>query len=611
MIWNSIFLMTIIDLIIIVMCFYSFYTFTQYYKLLKKLRLQNSVLYIILGLTSIGIFYSIDLYTMYVMPLFTSREQAMKAMMDLHLNASWVTTLFGLGFTVVGLCSLVSKLLPETYNNLRDLQVSEAQIRQFNFQLGTAIKERTLELETTNNKLATEIEQRKVIEQKLQHDALHDNLTKLPNRSFLMTEINESLQKSKTDQDYQFVVLFIDIDRFKVINDSLGHHAGDTILVEISQRICQTIDNLGRVFRLTGDEFVVLLKNINSSQKVLQITNKIIEQIQLPIYINNLDFFTTVSIGIVFGRQPYCYDYEEGIEILRDADNAMYKAKEKGRNRYCVFDQTMHKEALKTLLIQTDLKKALIKEEFILYYQPIISLSTQELIGFEALVRWNHPQEGLIPPIEFISLAEETGLIIDLGNWVFLEACRQAQVWKKQYEKAASLKISINLSGHQINEVNLVENIDRICNLTQLDPKFIRMEITENILIKNHQIINDLFQQIKERKIQICIDDFGTGYSSLSYLHNFELDILKIDKSFIQRNLNELKTIKILKTIIDVAYNFGMDVVAEGIETEQQSKILQDLGCKLGQGYFFGHPLNAKIFEKTWFETEQASLINY
>ena len=611
MIWNSIFLMTIIDLIIIVMCFYSFYTFTQYYKLLKKLRLQNSVLYIILGLTSIGIFYSIDLYTMYVMPLFTSREQAMKAMMDLHLNASWVTTLFGLGFTVVGLCSLVSKLLTETYNNLRDLQVSEAQIRQFNFQLGTAIKERTLELETTNNKLATEIEQRKVIEQKLQHDALHDNLTKLPNRSFLMTEINESLQKSKTDQDYQFVVLFIDIDRFKVINDSLGHHAGDTILVEISQRICQTIDNLGRVFRLTGDEFVVLLKNINSSQKVLQITNKIIEQIQLPIYINNLDFFTTVSIGIVFGRQPYCYDYEEGIEILRDADNAMYKAKEKGRNRYCVFDQTMHKEALKTLLIQTDLKKALIKEEFILYYQPIISLSTQELIGFEALVRWNHPQEGLIPPIEFISLAEETGLIIDLGNWVFLEACRQAQVWKKQYEKAASLKISINLSGHQINEVNLVENIDRICNLTQLDPKFIRMEITENILIKNHQIINDLFQQIKERKIQICIDDFGTGYSSLSYLHNFELDILKIDKSFIQRNLNELKTIKILKTIIDVAYNFGMDVVAEGIETEQQSKILQDLGCKLGQGYFFGHPLNAKIFEKTWFETEQASLINY
>ncbi len=611
MIWNSIFVMTIIDLIIIVMCFYSFYTFTQYYKLLKKLRWQNSVLYIILGLTSIGIFYSIDLYTMYVMPLFTSREQAMKAMMDLHLNASWVTTLFGLGFTVVGLCSLVSKLLPETYNNLRDLQVSEAQIRQFNFQLGTAIKERTLELETTNNKLATEIEQRKVIEQKLQHDALHDNLTKLPNRSFLMTEINESLQKSKTDQDYQFVVLFIDIDRFKVINDSLGHHAGDTILVEISQRICQTIDNLGRVFRLTGDEFVVLLKNINSSQKVLQITNKIIEQIQLPIYINNLDFFTTVSIGIVFGRQPYCYDYEEGIEILRDADNAMYKAKEKGRNRYCVFDQTMHKEALKTLLIQTDLKKALIKEEFILYYQPIISLSTQELIGFEALVRWNHPQEGLIPPIEFISLAEETGLIIDLGNWVFFEACRQAQVWKKQYEKAASLKISINLSGHQINEVNLVENIDRICNLTQLDPKFIRMEITENILIKNHQIINDLFQQIKERKIQICIDDFGTGYSSLSYLHNFELDILKIDKSFIQRNLNELKTIKILKTIIDVAYNFGMDVVAEGIETEQQSKILQDLGCKLGQGYFFGHPLNAKIFEKTWFETEQASLINY
>ena len=593
------------------MCFYSFYTFTQYYKLLKKLRWQNSVLYIILGLTSIGIFYSIDLYTMYVMPLFTSREQAMKAMMDLHLNASWVTTLFGLGFTVVGLCSLVSKLLPETYNNLRDLQVSEAQIRQFNFQLGTAIKERTLEIETTNNKLATEIEQRKVIEQKLQHDALHDNLTKLPNRSFLMTEINESLQKSKTDQDYQFVVLFIDIDRFKVINDSLGHHAGDTILVEISQRICQTIDNLGRVFRLTGDEFVVLLKNINSSQKVLQITNKIIEQIQLPIYINNLDFFTTVSIGIVFGRQPYCYDYEEGIEILRDADNAMYKAKEKGRNRYCVFDQTMHKEALKTLLIQTDLKKALIKEEFILYYQPIISLSTQELIGFEALVRWNHPQEGLIPPIEFISLAEETGLIIDLGNWVFFEACRQAQVWKKQYEKAASLKISINLSGHQINEVNLVENIDRICNLTQLDPKFIRMEITENILIKNHQIINDLFQQIKERKIQICIDDFGTGYSSLSYLHNFELDILKIDKSFIQRNLNELKTIKILKTIIDVAYNFGMDVVAEGIETEQQSKILQDLGCKLGQGYFFGHPLNAKIFEKTWFETEQASLINY
>ncbi|EAM52976.1 GGDEF [Crocosphaera watsonii WH 8501] len=611
MIWNSIFFMTIIDLIIIVMCFYSFYTFTQDYKLLKKLRWQNSVLYIILGLTSIGIFYSIDLYTMYVMPLFTSREQAMKAMMDLHLNASWVTTLFGLGFTVVGLCSLVSKLLPETYNNLRDLQVSEAQIRQFNFQLGTAIKERTLELETTNNKLATEIEQRKVIEQKLQHDALHDNLTKLPNRSFLMTEINESLQKSKTDQDYQFVVLFIDIDRFKVINDSLGHHAGDTILVEISQRICQTIDNLGRVFRLTGDEFVVLLKNINSSQKVLQITNKIIEQIQLPIYINNLDFFTTVSIGIVFGRQPYCYDYEEGIEILRDADNAMYKAKEKGRNRYCVFDQTMHKEALKTLLIQTDLKKALIKEEFILYYQPIISLSTQELIGFEALVRWNHPQEGLIPPIEFISLAEETGLIIDLGNWVFFEACRQAQVWKKQYEKAASLKISINLSGHQINEVNLVENIDRICNLTQLDPKFIRMEITENILIKNHQIINDLFQQIKERKIQICIDDFGTGYSSLSYLHNFELDILKIDKSFIQRNLNELKTIKILKTIIDVAYNFGMDVVAEGIETEQQSKILQDLGCKLGQGYFFGHPLNAKIFEKTWFETEQASLINY
>ena len=271
----------------------------------------------------------------------------------------------------------------------------------------------------------------------------------------------------------------------------------------------------------------------------------------------------------------------------------------------------MHKEALKTLLIQTDLKKALIKEEFILYDQPIISLSTQELIGFEALVRWNHPQEGLIPPIEFISLAEETGLIIDLGNWVFFEACRQAQVWKKQYEKAASLKISINLSGHQINEVNLVENIDRICNLTQLDPKFIRMEITENILIKNHQIINDLFQQIKERKIQICIDDFGTGYSSLSYLHNFELDILKIDKSFIQRNLNELKTIKILKTIIDVAYNFGMDVVAEGIETEQQSKILQDLGCKLGQGYFFGHPLNAKIFEKTWFETEQASLINY
>ena len=443
-----------------------------------------------------------------------------------------------------------------------------------------------------NNQIV-DITERKSMEQQLLHDALHDALTGLPNRALFMDRLEQQLKKAQNQEGYLFAVLFLDLDRFKVVNDSVGHLVGDKLLIEIARRLEKSIAPTDTVARLGGDEFTILLENICNMEEATLVAESIDQTLSFPFNIDGYEIFSTASIGIALSSQGY----EKPEDILRDADLTMYSAKEQGRARYEVFNYSLRDRALQRLELETDLRRGIEREEFEIYYQPITSLQLGTLSGFEALARWNHPTKGLISPSEFIPVAEETGLIVPLGTWLLQEACKQLRTWQVQYPEYPPIKMSVNLSGKQFREPHLIEEVDRILTETGLPGNSLKLEITESILIDNLETVTEIILKLRERQIQFSIDDFGTGYSSLSYLHRFPVDTIKIDRSFVHQMQADQENSAIVKAIITLAHMLNMDVIAEGIETTAQLAQLKLLKCEHGQGFFFSKPLNGEEAE--------------
>jgi len=443
----------------------------------------------------------------------------------------------------------------------------------------------------------TDITDRRRAEEQLKFDAFHDGLTGLPNRALFTDRLQHALILERRRADYKFAVLFLDLDEFKVINDSLGHLAGDRFLIAIAERLKTCLRPGDTLARLGGDEFVILLDDIVDLEDPSRIATRLHDALSMPFELDVSpspggssiqEVFATTSIGIALNTTGY----SKPEELLRDADIAMYRAKSLGRGRHQVFDEAMHARALATLHLETDLRRALEQQKFLVYYQPIVSLETGRITGFEALARWMHPERGLIVPGEFIKMAEETGLITYIDNWILREACRQIGVWQQQFgDKLGPLTISANVSSKQFTQANMVPQIEAILRETGLHPRHLKLEITEGVLMENAEAAAEMLVQLKGMGIHLSIDDFGTGYSSLSYLHRFPLDTLKIDRSFVNRIGAQGENSEIVWTIITLARNLNMDVIAEGIETMEQLSQLSKLTCDYGQGYLFAKPL--------------------
>jgi diguanylate cyclase (GGDEF)-like protein len=481
------------------------------------------------------------------------------------------------------------------------LTVKEA-LRRFAQEQQLAEQNRTLQ--QMNLELQREIADRRRAESQLAHDALHDALTSLPNRTLFLKRLEEVLKISQANPDYQFAVLFIDLDRFKIINDSLGHIVGDRFLIEITQRLHQCLRDRDTISRLGGDEFTVLLENIRAPSEATQVAERILEALCHGLTLEGHTLFPSASIGIAIGSQAY----QNATDVLRDADLAMYEAKKTGRSCYALFTDDLHIRIFKVLQLESDLRQALTQQEFQLHYQPIVSLQTNQLVGFEALLRWQHPQRGFIPPNDFIALAEETGFIIPLGEWVLREACRQMYTWQQAFPNQVDLLMSVNLSGKQLRDPRSIETIDRVLAETGLDGRFLKLELTESMLIDDVEMVLQTLENICARNIQLSIDDFGTGYSSLSYLPRFPIDTLKIDRSFVSQIANKAENLEIVRAIISLAQSIEMDVVAEGVETVEQLEQLKALGCGFGQGYLFSRPLDSQAIEQQILRAERKAL---
>ena len=494
---------------------------------------------------------------------------------------------------------IIKEVLIKVKNHLA-ISLAKAQKERFERALEEKVTERTLELKlinqnliATNKKLEQKILERQHSTQQLIHDALYDRLTGLPNRTLLLERIDRAIEKQKRNPDRLFAILFIDLDRFKIINDSLGHLIGDKLLIAVAKLLSEDIRSVDTVARLGGDEFVVLLGDISSLKDATTVGDRLKAKFKKIFDIDDRSVFTSISVGIAISS----VNYRSSSEILRDADTAMYRAKEKGKARYEVFDRQMHLQTLKTIELENDLRLALTNKEFSLCYQPIVALDNHSLLGFEALIRWQHPIQGSIPASEFIPLAENTGLILPIGDWVLAQTCRQLAGWQKEYAllpEVANLVISINVSSVQITEQNYVKKLDRILLETGINPSCLRLEITERMLQDPNVNTQKTLLQIKQRNIKLSIDDFGTGYSSLSYLHRLPIDNLKIDRSLTNKIHGDRESQEIVNTIIILADTLKIKAIAEGVETKEQLQKLRALGCKFAQGHLFAKPLNVE-----------------
>jgi diguanylate cyclase (GGDEF)-like protein len=399
----------------------------------------------------------------------------------------------------------------------------------------------------------------------------------------------------KGNKDRQCAVLFLDVDRFKLINDSLGNASADQLLIQIAHRVKTCLrqgDILGRV---GGDEFAVLLDDVTGADEASSVATRIQQALSISFNLLGQEVYTTASMGIALGSD---YADEDVSDMLRDAETAMHQAKARGKARYEIFGLDMHGELMSRLKMETDLRRACEREELFVDYQPIVSLQNRTLIGFEALVRWRHPEFGLVPPKEFIPVAEETGLILAIGQTVLESACRQAREWQETYPSTPPLFVSVNLSVKQFNQPGLVENISELLQQFELPPRCLKLEITESVFSDNIEAGVKLLTQLRNLGVQLSIDDFGTGYSSLSYLQRFPIDTLKIDRSFVTQMTENEENLAIVRTIVALAQNLGMDVVAEGVETEDQLSLLRKLECENGQGYLFSTPLGSRQLDQ-------------
>ena len=514
-------------------------------------------------------------------------------------TATGLVTLKGLiGFyAVIATATVVTITYFTIRRYINDLEASVSQAEQAEYARAEVERARAEQAERHVDELNHYVAELKRTTDELQaskehfrHAAFHDALTNLPNRALFTDHLKLAIERTKRQPGHNFAVLFMDLDRFKNINDSLGHIYGDQLLVAISKRLQGCLRQVDVIARLGGDEFAILLDGFTDPNDVLRVAEQIQQAISQPLTIDRNEAFTSASIGIALSTTGY--DRPE--DVLRDADTAMYRAKDGGKARHEVFDEVMYARAVSLLNLENDLRHAIERQEFQVYYQPIVTIKTGKVCGFEALVRWQHPTRGLISPMEFIPLAEETGLIVPLGQWVLEEACRQMREWQGQSFANRTLAVSVNLSGRQLSRGDLCRQVRSILERTGLDPRSLKLEITESVVMENAELAITMLKQLHELGIQLSIDDFGTGYSSLSYLHRFPVNNLKIDRSFIGRMGLGDENLEIVRTIIMLARNLGMEVIAEGIETEEQLAQLRALSCGFGQGYLFSAPLDAE-----------------
>ena len=438
-----------------------------------------------------------------------------------------------------------------------------------------------------------DVTERKRAEDQLLHNAFHDSLTGLPNRALFLDRLERLIKHVHRHPEYTFAVLFLDLDRFKVVNDSLGHGVGDDLLIAIGHRLEACLREGDSVARLGGDEFAILLDDVKDVNEATRVADRIERELTAPFFLRGHEVFTSTSIGIALSS----LSYSKPGDLLRDADTAMYRAKSGGRGRYEVFDRAMHLEAVEQLKIETDLRRAAERNELLLHYQPIIALDSGKLVGFESLVRWQHPRHGLLQPADFIPLAEETGMIVPVGWWVLREACTQMTKWREAYPLHRELTVSVNLSSRQFTQPDLVEQIDLILQETSCPASALKLEITESVIMHEAPQAAAMLHALKARGIGLCIDDFGTGYSSLSDLNSFPIDTLKIDRSFVAQVDEDGSSIELIETIVALSRILGMSAVAEGVETPEQLELVRRLGSQYAQGFYFAVPLDIAAAE--------------
>ena len=436
----------------------------------------------------------------------------------------------------------------------------------------------------------SDITLRKVAVARLLHNAFHDSLTGLPNRALLLDRLGQAVAWTKRRPDCRFGVLFLDIDGFKFVNDSLGHQTGDQLLIAISRRLESCLRDGDTVARLGGDEFIILMHDVAATHDVVGLADRVLEDLQAPFLLDGRELVVTASIGIALSAT----NIESAEEVVRNADIAMYRAKSRGKSGHVVFDDAMHAEAVARLQLNTDLRQATARGELQLFYQPIVALRTGRIRSFEALLRWYHTDRGLVCPDDFIPLAEETKLILPIGMWVIRTAAEQLRKWQEQFWMPVPLSMSVNMSCRQFSQPDLVYQVERVLLGTGLDARCLKIEITESAIMEHVETASSVLTRFKALGVKLAMDDFGKGYSSLSYLHQFPFDTLKIDRSFVAGMGPCGQNMEIVRTIVSLAKELGLDVIAEGVETARQLVQLRELGCQFAQGYYFSRPLTAE-----------------
>jgi diguanylate cyclase (GGDEF)-like protein len=469
-----------------------------------------------------------------------------------------------------------------------------SELWKINTMLEKHVEDRTVDLLHANTELRHEMEERKRIEmmlrereEKLTHFGLHDALTGLPNRSLLLDRLTHSIQRYHRHPDDTYAVLFLDFDSFKVVNDSLGHPAGDQLLVQIGQRLVSLFRAEDTVARLGGDEFVALIQGFDNPDLVTSIANRILNSMKEPFLLGRNSIYISVSIGMVIANSSY----QTAIEIIRDADVAMYEAKMKGKGRFVLFKPDLQLNAINRQELDTDLRRALKYDEFMLYYQPIVSIETERICGFEALIRWQHPKRGLMYPSEFIPIAESNGFIDQITRWTLQHASLQLSRWQAEFPMALPLMISVNLSPISLRQPELFRWVSECLNMAALSPSSLALEIVETIFIQDPALAGHTFRNLRKLGVKVSLDDFGTGYSSLGYINEYPIDTIKIDRSFVSR-LNETGEVSaIVRAVAQLAHDLNFQIIAEGIETREQFDFIKAVGCQYGQGYLFHKPL--------------------
>ena len=434
----------------------------------------------------------------------------------------------------------------------------------------------------------SDITEQRAFEDQLTHDAFHDPLTGLPNRALFLNRVTHCLARQSRREDRRFAVLFLDLDRFKVVNDSLGHRVGDMLLKSVARRLKACLRPGDTVARLGGDEFTILLDDITGDGDAVDVARRIRAAMELPFSFEGHEIVTSTSIGIAPSNRAYMRPED----LIRDADTAMYRVKTQGRAGHQVFDRQMHEHAVRRLRLESDLRRALDRREFLVHYQPTVNLETGRILGFEALVRWSRDGRT-VSPSEFIPIAEETGLVEQIDTFVLAEACRQVRSWQSRWAGGRDLSLNVNISGRQFRSHDLCTRIEGILHATGFPAGCLRLEITESVVMEDAARSRELLAALRGLGVRVAIDDFGTGYSSLNYLHEFDVDDLKVDRSFVMNMGQARDTVRIVETVIGLGHGLGMAVTAEGVETEEQLRKVRDLGCEAAQGYLFSKPVGA------------------